>query len=168
MKRLFAGIASATLVLLALSAGPALAYGEPTGPNRVAVGGSGTYVFENIPSDISTIDVAVDGPGDALLVGLVTRSYPVVEGIATVRIVFPVTGAYVVTGTGTGPSSGSFSHTLTVEATVATADDGDPLAPTGVDAAPYLWFGGGALALGVAILLILRSGRRSGGAKPTT
>lgn len=159
MKKLFTTLALAVVAALAV-ASPALAYGEPTGPNTVAIGGSTQYTFENIPSDIPSIDVSVDGPGDVILSGLVTRTYAVSGGTATISVLFPVSGAYTITGTGTGPLSGSFTHSLTVQAVVRSPDSGS-LSSTGVDVMPVVWFGGGAVLLGVAILVILLSSRRS-------
>lgn len=170
MKRLSTALALGVLVALAVPA-PAFAYGEPTGPNTVVTGGSGEYVFENIPPDIPDVTVSVDGPGNVVLSGLVSRVYSVTGGIVTVKVVFPVTGDYTITGTGTGSVSGTFTHSLDVSAIVRPADSG-ALGATGFDAAPYLWFGGGAVVLGVAVVLVLASGRRRRGGRqehaPTT
>ncbi|WP_395640506.1 hypothetical protein [Pseudolysinimonas sp.] len=158
MKRLSTAIALAVLAMLAVPSA-AFAYGEPTGPNTVVTGGSGEYVFENIPIDITDVSVSIDGPGDAVLSGLVTRVYAVTGGTVTVKAIFPVTGTYTLTGTGTGAVSGTFTNSLSIAAIVRPADSGS-LGATGVDAAPYLWFGGGAIILGVAVVLVLASGRR--------
>ncbi|MFW8745593.1 hypothetical protein [Mesorhizobium japonicum] len=165
MKRLLIAAALA-LVVVGATAAPALAYGEPAGPSRVAPGGSGSYTFENIPTDVPTIDVSVSGPGDVVLAGLVSRTYSVSNGVADVHITFPVTGVYTLTGTGSGPTSGSFSHSLTVTAVVAPADARSGLPSTGIDILPYLWFGGGALALGVGFIVMAVAIRRRAHVRP--
>ncbi|HEY0229019.1 MAG TPA: hypothetical protein VGC05_22050 [Mycobacterium sp.] len=59
--------------------------------------------------------------------------------------------------------AGRFVDTQSVTAVVP-ARSGLPA--TGVDAAPYLWFGGGLLALGIALVVVLAVVRRSRKAPP--
>jgi hypothetical protein len=162
MKRLFIAAALA-LAAVAVTAAPAFAYGEPAGPARVATGGAADYTFENIPADVPTLDISVDGPGAVTLAALVSRTYTVTSGVVTIHITFPIKGDYVVTGTGTGPLSGTFSHSVTVTAIVPAPDSGGGLPATGVDVVPYLWFGSGAVGLGIAfvvMMVVIRRPRR--------
>lgn len=55
-------------------------------------------------------------------------------------------------------TAGTFSDTRTITAVVASTSG---LAHTGVDTAPYVWFGGGLLALGIALVAVLAVMRRS-------
>jgi LPXTG-motif cell wall-anchored protein len=60
-------------------------------------------------------------------------------------------------------AAGSFNDakTLTVAAVPADTAAGSALPSTGVDATPYVWFGGGLLVLGAALVSVLAFVRRS-------
>jgi hypothetical protein len=62
-------------------------------------------------------------------------------------------GQPTVTATGTG-----FSNSIAVTATIAPAD----LAATGINPTSFVWFGGGILALGLALVVVLMAVRRNG------
>jgi hypothetical protein len=64
-----------------------------------------------------------------------------------------------------GTGEEAFADTESITILAVPADDGTAL--TGFDPAPYLWFGGGLLALGIAVIVVLsvlRRGNRTVGA----
>ncbi|MCU1513639.1 MAG: cell wall anchor protein [Microbacteriaceae bacterium] len=150
MKKIFVAAAIALAAVL-IPATAANAYGEISGPNAVSTGGSGTYVEENIPAGVTSVDFTVTGPGEAILSASISKT--VVNGTATINAVFPVSGVYTVTATGTG-----FTNSIAVTATIAPAD----LASTGINPTSFVWFGGGILALGLALVVVLMVIRRNG------
>lgn len=117
----------------------------------------------------TTVTVAVDGPGDAAV--SVARGSSGTNGASgeaddagATRAVINAddTGTYTVTATGdrtcaTGAAEASF--------TVVSASAGGTLPRTGPDGlATQLWLGGGLVALGIALVVVTVSRRRSGGA----
>lgn len=59
-----------------------------------------------------------------------------------------------------GAGAEAFSDTETISILALPAVDEDGTAVTGVDALPYVWFGGGLLALGVTVVVVLAVLRR--------
>ena len=159
MKRILAALALAATAVLALPTA-AFAYGEVAGPSSATSGASATYTATNVPGGVTSVDFAVDGPGDVTLAGLVTTTKPVVAGAASVTVAFPSTGTYTVTASG-GAGPTAFSNTITVAVTTPAADDGLPNTGSTLDAAPIFWFGGGLLLLGGLAVGVFATVRRS-------
>lgn len=157
MKKTLATALLAGAMLLAVPT-TAHAYGEAVPGTDTSVGTSTTITFGNFPSGTEDVTVVVDGPGVATLAALsAPKTYAVSpSGTITVTASFPASGTY--TFTLTDADTGATLNTLAVTATVA---DSDGLADTGFDAAPYLWFGGGTLALGTALIVVLSIVRRN-------
>jgi hypothetical protein len=155
MKRSLAVIALALVGVLALPVS-ANAYGTVGGPSSAAIGASADYTFQNIPVTTPSIQITVDGPGDATLAGIVTITKPQVGGAATVNVTFPTAGKYTVSGT----DGGGYFASISVNIAAAPADSGLP--NTGSDPAPILWFGGGLLLLGGLAVGVFTAVRRSG------
>lgn len=160
--------AGALIVVATLTPVAAHAYGEPSGPTTVTVGTSTTLTLQNLPSEYDDepdgILVSVDGPGDAVLAGLVTRAYTSSSGAVSISISFPTAGSYTVgiSNNPSAPVSGApaFSDSFTMTAEAAAAP-GDSLPETGVNLVPFLWFGGGLVLLGFALVVMLAVVRSS-------
>jgi len=159
MKRFFGALALAIAAVLAVP-GAASAYGELAGPSSALSGASATYTATNVPEGITSVDFAVNGPGDVILAGLVTITKPVVAGAASVNVTFPSSGVYTVTASG-GEGETAFSNTFTVTVALPAADSGLPNTGGGVDAVPALWLGSGLLLLGGLAVGVFAAVRRS-------
>lgn len=153
MKKKIGIIAAATaavaLALGAPAAASAVGYTPvPDVPTQqsVAPGGSFTLITSNW------------APGE-----LVTITYPDSMTLAG-TLVKNASGAGVVSAVGSGTSAGTFSVVFTgaTSGAVTFSVTVDPaLAYTGsADPAPYLWLGGGALALGIAAIVTVAVVRR--------
>ena len=158
MKKFLAAMAVVAIAVL-IPAQASYAYGDLSGPNSSAVGGSAAYTVTDIPTGIDTIDFTVDGPGAATLTATSTINKPVAAGSSVLNVQFPVSGVYTVTAVQGPGSTATFSSSIDVTVAIAPADAG--LADTGFEVAPYIWFGGGLLALGVASLVVMSVVRKN-------
>lgn len=161
MKKLLATVALVAVAVL-LPAHAANAYGDVSGPSAAAPGSSYTYEVTDLPTN-GDVTLTVDGPGDVTIVGLITSDPKTPTGSGpystSFLVTFPSTGTYTLAA-----SQGRvFIDSLAIDVTAAPSDG---LAATGVDATPYLWFGGGLLALGVALVTVLTVVRRNKVAAP--
>jgi len=166
MKKILA-VAAISGALVLGPAAAALAYSAPAGPNQAAPNSVADYTFSDVPG--AGLNVTVDGPGTAKLASATSRTLAVVNRSVTAHIAFPSqVGTYVITGSNDRGYSTSISvkvvdPTADVQlATHALADAGDPsLASTGLDAAPYVVAGVGAIALGGLAIGLVAWRRRS-------
>lgn len=150
-------IAAVILVIVGVFGAPAAAhaaYPTPSGPTTGAPGATLNYTFTGIPD----ATVSITSTGDVTLAATVVKS--VSGGSASVAATFPSTGSYTITATG----DSGYLAAITVRIAAAPSDG---LADTGVDATPYLWFGGGLLVLGVALIVVLTVVRRNKVTTPT-
>jgi hypothetical protein len=160
MKKL---IAVATIVVAAvlLPVTAAQGYGELAGPTSASPGAAYSYNVSNLTST-DDVTLAVDGPGDVTIAGLVTLAKTPTGGgpyAASFGVTFPTTGVYTLVATQPGNTVGTVSVTVT-------AVPADEIAFTGTNATPFLWFGGGLLVLGAALVAVLAIVRRNKSATP--
>ena len=179
--RLFAtGVVAAALVLGAQTS--AFAYAPPVDPNTGAGGAAapyssgptgqapGTPATASLTGDLAAEQasitlastytkrgLAVDANGELNLVVNLPKDAP--EGATYSLAVAAGTFSDVVTvSAATVPADGG---TVTVPVTTTTTTPSGALASTGVDATPYVWFGGGLLVLGAGLVSVLAFVRRS-------
>ena len=171
-------LAVIALAILAIFAVPAAANaagyvpaGNITVSGNAVAGGTVIIVFgDGSFAGSENVSFAVSGAGTVTLsafkaatVTLVKQATP--AGSASVSVTFPqnATGTYSVTATGlTSGTIGTASITIAAADSVAGASDtGGGLAGTGYDAPVLLiWAAGGALLLGIALVVVLNIVRR--------
>jgi hypothetical protein len=154
-RHVLAGGVIAGAVLLAPIAAFAATYGDLTAPNTATVGESTTFTVD--PYTYPFGNVHVDGPGVATITPAASVDevvYPT-GGVLSFVVDFPVPGDYTVTVT-------TDDDQLVGSATVtAVAPTDDELGETGFDGAALIWFGGGAVALGAALVVTMSIVRRN-------
>lgn len=162
-KQLFAGAALAALAVFAF-AGPAHGANEYTGSlssNTAAPGATLSYTAANTGFPDTEATVTVDP--DVVFLAANTATYTTSStGALNFSFQLPGTAAigqtFVMTVTA-GEGAGNFEDTETITIVALPADDGTAL--TGVDPAPYLWFGIGLVVLGAGVLGVLVVSRRN-------
>jgi hypothetical protein len=160
---MLAGFALVALAVFAV-AGPASAVNEYTGglsSNAATPGATLTYSAPQtgFPDSVATVTMTPDA--EFLTVNSTTYTTSPTGALAfSVRL--PGTAAigqtFVLTvAVGQAPGNFEDSETITI---VALPADADGTALTGIDPAPLLWFGGGLLVLGIAVIGVLVAVRR--------
>lgn len=174
-RKTFAVIALAILAVFAVPAAANAAGYVPA--NNVSVsgeavaGGTVTVTFaEGSFTPGEDVSFAVTGSGTATLSAFKAATVTLVKtasatGAASVNVTLPAdaTGTYTVTATGlTSGTVGTAAITVTaVDAGTGSANTGGGLASTGYDAPVLLiWGAGGALLLGIALVVVLTIVRR--------
>jgi hypothetical protein len=156
MKKLVT-LAALVVAAVFLPATAANAYGDVSGPGAAAPGSTYTYTITDLPTN-ADVTLTVNGPGDATIVGLVTSTPKTPTGsgpyTTSFNVTFPTAGTYVLSAT-------QPENTIDTLSIVVAAVPSDGLANTGVDVTPYLWFGGGLVVLGAALITVLIVVRRN-------
>jgi hypothetical protein len=166
LRKILAGAAIAAAALLATPVA-ANAYGEqPPVAETTAPGEAVVLGFSGLPANTPSTAVAPDAVTLAIIKAGTASKPTDASGSVTYSASATVPGTYTITVTagaetrvatltvvpadaGTGAGSGSGSD----------ADGG--LAETGVDPVLFAWIGGGALALGAALVVVLSTVRRA-------
>ena len=157
-KILFASAALALALVTVPAAASGVSYTGSLDKNSVAPGGTVSYTSTDTgqpsgtPADVSaTPDVNYIGSAN---VGHYTVA---ADGSLHFSFTLPTSAANGTVFT-ISVTAGRFTDSKTVTAVVASSSG---LPATGVDAAPYIWFGGGAVALGLAIVVVVAVTRRN-------
>lgn len=153
IKKFLTALAVAVVGVL-LPATVAHAYGALSGPNTATVGSLYTYHVTGLPTD-ADVTLNVSGPAEVSFSPAATQSKTPVAGATSFGVTFPAAGTYVFTASQPENTVG----TLTVTVSAASVPS-DSMPNTGADATPYLWFGGGLLVLGIALVTVLTAIRR--------
>lgn len=155
-KQILASAAIAIALIAAPSAALAVNYTGSTSSNTVSPGGTITYSAET--GQPQGTPALVTANPDVTFSPANSTTYAVgAAGHFAFSFVVPTSTApgTVITLTVT---AGTFNDTHTV---TVTAISSGGLAHTGVDVAPYLWFGGGGVALGLALIVVVAVTRRN-------
>jgi hypothetical protein len=167
LRKILAGAAIAAAALLATPVA-ANAYGEQPSPAvTVEAGEAAVITFTGLPANTPSTAVAPDAVTLAVLKAGTASKPTDASGSVTYTASATTPGTYTITvtagsaiatatltvvpadGTGTGAGTGSGSGS------------GGGLADTGVDPVLFAWIGGGALALGAALVVVLSTVRRA-------
>lgn len=166
LRKILAGAAIAAAALLATPVA-ANAYGEqPPIAETIEPGEAVTFGFTGLPANTPSTAVAPDAVTLAVLKAATLSKVTSADGTVTYTASATTPGTYTITVT-----AGSETRVATL--TVVPADGGalpgsgsgssadGGLADTGVDPVLFAWIGGGALALGAALVVVLSTVRRA-------
>ncbi|MDF2991506.1 MAG: sortase [Microbacterium sp.] len=166
LRKILAGAAIAAAALLATPVA-ANAYGEQPSPAAtVPAGEAAALTFTGLPANTPSTAVAPDAVTLAVLKAGTASKPTDASGAVTYFASATTPGTYTITVTA---GSAIATATLTVTPTDAGSGagtgtgsgSGGGLADTGVDPVLFAWIGGGALALGAALVVVLSTVRRA-------
>ena len=160
IRRVIAVAAIAGAMVVAPLAASASTYGSLAGPNTAPAGAPISFLID--PFTATYGEVTVTGPSTVSILSAATTTdivYPS-GGVLSFEVDAPTPGDYTISVT---TSEDEFVGSETITVVAATEDE---LGETGFDGAALIWFGGGALALGVALVVTMSIVRRN--ARQTT